>query len=164
MLRPLHRESLLIALRSETGVINATAALVGLGIMTAVGGVAATSMSSLVPLAHDSAARQNATQIATAQGLARIMDGRFTDLDGLETGGYLPAYRAATGPRRFDTMTGPGGTCFVVVSRSATGAHFFVTDLIPAPEPLFSDVTTGCIDAGTVQAMAERLDVAAAGY
>lgn len=161
MPRSLRLNFLLNLLKSEAGVINATASLVGLGALTVVGGVAASSVSGLIPVAQDSAAQQNATQIGTAQGLAKIMDGKFTDLAGLETGAYLPAYRPATGPRRFDTAAGRGGTCFVVVSRSATGQHFFVTDAIPAPEALAADTDTGCLDKGTVQAMIRSLDAAA---
>lgn len=161
MPRSLRSCTLLDLLKSEAGVINATGSIIGLGVLTAVGGVAASSVSGILPVAQDSAAQQNAAQIGTAQGLARIMDGKFTDLEGLEAGAYLPAYRAAAGPRRFDTSAGPGGTCFVVVSRSATGQHFFVTDLIPAPEPLTPETSTGCLDEATVQAMAQTLDAAA---
>lgn len=160
MPRSLRLPSLIDLLKSEAGVINTTGSILGLGVLTAVGGVAASSVSGLLPVAQDSAAQQNAAQIGTAQGLARIMDGKFTDLEGLEAGAYLPAHRAATGPRRFDTAAGPGGTCFVVVSRSATGQHFFVTDRIPAPEPLTPGTDTGCLDGGTVQSMARSLDAA----
>lgn len=163
MPRPLHRKNPLALLKSEAGVINATAAMVGLGVLTVVGGVAATSVSDLMPIAQDAAAKQNAAQIGTAQGLAKIMDGKFTDLEGLEAGGYLPTYRPASGPRRFDVTAGPGGTCFIVVSRSATGQDYFVTDLIPAPEPLTTGTKTGCLGQGVVQAMAASLDAAAAG-
>ncbi|MET4144081.1 hypothetical protein [Arthrobacter sp. UYCo732] len=163
MPRSLRLDSPVDLVKSEAGVINATAAMVGLGVMTVVGGVAASSVSGLMPIAQDSAARQNAAQVGTAQGLARIMDGKFTDLEGLEAGGYLPAYRAASGPRRFDVGSGQGGTCFVVISRSATGQHFFVTDLIPTPEPLTTSTATGCLSDGTVRSMADKLDSAAAG-
>lgn len=101
MPRSLRPNSPLDLLKSEAGVINATAAMVGLGVLTVVGGVAASSVSGLIPVAQDSAAQQNAAQIGTAQGLAKIMDGKFTDLEGLEAGAYLPAYRQASGPRRF---------------------------------------------------------------
>lgn len=161
MPRSLHLNVLLTLLTSETGVINATAAVIGLGTLTVAGGVAASSLSGLIPIAQDRAAQQNAAQIGTAQGLAQIMDGSFTDLEGLEAGGYMPAYRATTGPRRFDAAAGQGGTCFVVVSRSVTGQHFFVTDAIPTPEALTPGTETGCLDHGTVQAMAHSLDAAA---
>lgn len=98
MPRSLHRKALLTLLTSEAGVINATAAMIGLGTLTVAGGVAASSFSGLIPIAQDRAAQQNVAQIGTAQGLAQIMDGSFTDLEGLEAGGYMPAYRAATGP------------------------------------------------------------------
>lgn len=163
MPRSLRLSHMIDLLKSEAGVINATGSIVGLAALTAVGGVAASSVSGLLPVAQDSAAQQNAAQIGTAQGLARIMDGKFTDLEGLEAGAYLPAHRAATGPRRFDTTPGQDGSCFVVVSRSATGQHFFVTDVIPTPEPLVDPAGTGCLDAGTVWAMADGLDAAAAG-
>lgn len=150
------------SLKSEAGAINTTGALIGLVVTGTVGGVAATSSSHLIEVAHDAAAQQNAAQIGTAQQLARIMDGSFTDLAGLEAEGHMPAYRAAAGPRRFATQAGAGGTCFVTVSRSATGNTYFATDLIPAPEPLASDTDTGCLPAAQVQAMARGLDAAAA--
>jgi hypothetical protein len=158
-----HCKSPLSLLKSEAGVINTASALIGVGVMTVISGVAASSASSLIPMAQDSAAQQNASQVGTAQGLARIMDGHFTDLAGLESGGYLPAYRAASGPRRFAARAGSAGTCFVVISRSATGKQFFVTDLIAAPEPLTADTETGCLPGPQVQAMAASLDAAVSG-
>lgn len=148
-------------LKSDAGVINTTSALVGVGVMTVLGGVGVTSVAGLVPLAHDSAAQQNASQIGTAQGLARIMDGHFTDLSGLESGGFLPAFRATTGPRRFAAQAGERGTCFVVVSRSTTGKLYFTTDLIPTPEQLLPGTATGCLDDGQVLAMTQSLEDAA---
>jgi hypothetical protein len=152
-----------LSLKSDKGGINTTGALVGIVVMSLVGGVAATSAGNAIPLAHDMAAQQNAAQVGTAQGLARIMDGKFTGLAGLESDGYLPPFRATTGPRRFATQDGARGTCFVVVSRSATGKHYFTTDLIPAPEPLIAGTETGCLAESQVQAMARSLDAAAAG-
>lgn len=151
------------SLKSDKGAINTTGALVGIVASSLVGGVAASSAGNAIDLAHDSAAQQNAAQVGTAQGLARIMDGNFTDLDGLESAGYLPPFRAATGPRRFAAQDGARGTCFVVVSRSATGKHYFTTDLIPVPEPLISGTETGCLAGSQVQAMARSLDAAAGG-
>lgn len=156
-------QKLALSLKSEKGAINTTGAIVGIVVTSAVGGVAATSAADAIPMAHDMAARQNASQIGTAQGLARIMDGAYTDLAGLEAGGHMPAFRATAGPRRFATQAGPGGTCFVTVSRSATGSFFFATDLIPAPEPLTSGTETGCLPATQVQAMSRALDAAADG-
>lgn len=150
-----------LGLSPETGEINAAAAIAGLAVTTVVGGVAATSAGSLIPVAQDSAAQQNAAQVATAQGLAKIMDGAFTDTAGLEAGAYLPEYREASGPRRFITWPGTVGECFVVVSRSATGRHYFTTDRIPAPEELLPGLATGCLTAAEVQQMAAFLDAAA---
>jgi hypothetical protein len=150
------------SLKSDAGAINATGALLGLVITGAAGGVAATSSTELIQTAQDMAARQNASQIGTAQGLSLVMDGSYKDLAGLESAGHMPAYRAAMGPRRFATESGAGGKCFVVVSRSVTGKAFFTTDLIPAPEPLEPGIETGCLPASQVQAMARALDAAAA--
>lgn len=145
----------------ESGSINAAAALVGLAVTAVVGGAVASSAGNMLPVAQDGAAQQNASQLGTAQGLALIMDGGYTDTAGLESGGYLPAYRAAAGPRRFTTQDGPGSTCFVVVSRSATGKHYFTTDRIPAPEELLPGTPTGCLAPEQVAAMSEYLDAAA---
>jgi hypothetical protein len=150
------------SLKSDKGAINATGALIGLAITGAAGGVAATSSTEMIHTAQDMAARQNASQIGTAQGLSLVMDGSYKDLAGLESAGHMPAYRAATGPRRFATESGAGGKCFVVVSRSVTGKAFFTTDLIPAPEPFEPGTDTGCLPASQVQAMARALDAAAA--
>ena len=150
------------SLKSEKGAINTAGALIGILVTGAVGGVAATSAADAIPMAHDMAARQNASQIGTAQGLALIMDGSYTDLPGLEATGHMPAYRATTGPRRFATQAGDGGTCFVVFSRSATGKLFFTTDLIPNPEPLVAGTDTGCLPTAQVRAMAQSLDAAGA--
>jgi hypothetical protein len=150
------------SLKSEAGSINATGALIGIVVTATVGGVAVNSSSDLIQSAHDMAAQQNAAQIGTAQGLAKIMDGRYTDLAGLEADGHMPAYRATTGPRRFATQAGAGGKCFVIVSRSVTGKSYFATDLIPTPEPFQTGVDTGCLPAAQVQAMARSLEAAAA--
>lgn len=150
------------SLKSEKGAINAAGALIGIIVTSAVGGVAATSSGEVIAAAHDMAARQNSSQIGTAQELARIMDGSYTDLAGLEADGHMPAYRAAAGPRRFATQAGTGGKCFVTVSRSVTGKTFFATDLIPTPEPLAAGTDTGCLPATRVQTMAQALDAAVA--
>lgn len=149
------------SLKSEAGAINATGALIGIVVTGTVGGVAISSSDGAIQAAHDMAARQNAAQIGTAQGLAKIMDGRYMDLAGLEADGHMPAYRAAAGPRRFATQAGTGGTCFVIISRSVTGKAFFATDLIPIPEPFEPGVDTGCLPSAQVQAMATSLDAAA---
>lgn len=157
-------QNLALSLKSETGAINTAGAMIGIVATAAVGGVAATSAGNAIPMAHDMAARQNASQIGTAQGLALVIDGDYTDLVGLEASGYMPAHRATTGPRRFATQAGAGGTCFVTVSRSATGSFFFATDLIPTSELLVPGASTGCLPDGQVQDMARSLDVAAAGH
>ncbi|MFB9714173.1 hypothetical protein [Arthrobacter methylotrophus] len=164
-------------MKSEAGAINVTGALVGIIVTGTVGGVAATSSNGMIQTAQDMAARQNAAQVGTAQELAKIMDGRYTDLAGLEADGHMPAYRAAAGPRRFATQSGAGGTCFVIVSRSVTGRTYFATDLIPAPEPLEPNSATdlipapeplepnsatGCLLSSQVQDMARSLEEAAA--
>jgi hypothetical protein len=151
------------SLISEAGAINAAGAIIGLLVTGTVGGVAATSSGELINLAHDAAAQQNAAQIGTAQGLALIMDGSYTDLAGLEAEGHMPAYRASAGPRRFDTRVGADGTCFVTVSRSATGKLFFATDRISNPEPLLIGTATGCLSAGQVQSMSDSLEAASVG-
>lgn len=161
-LLPFHPALSFPALRSDAGVINASTALLGMLTITAVGGVAVTSLDGVIDAAQDAAARQNASQLGTAEGLARIMDGAFTDTAGLEAGGYLPAYREASGPRRFTALAPADGTCFVVVSRSATGALYFVTDKIPHPEALAPGTDTGCVPGAAVRDAAHALDLAAA--
>lgn len=158
---PFHPCRILSRLRSESGSINATAAFAGVGLTAIVSGAAVASAGGMIPVAHDSAAQQNASQLGTAQGLALMMDGKYTDTPGLESGSYLPAYRATTGPRRFATEAGSNGTCFVVVSRSATGKHYFATDRIPGPEELLPGTDTGCLPAAQVGRMAASLDTAA---
>lgn len=154
---PFHPSHMFPLRRSESGAINITGAIAGLVITTAIGGVAA---GSLIPAAQDSAAQQNASQLGAAQGLARIMEGAFTDTQGLESGGYLPPYRPAMGPRRFATQEGQGGNCFVVVSRSVTGKQYFTTDLILTPELLTQGTATGCLPEDQVQSMARSLAAA----
>lgn len=152
---------MLSRLRTESGSIDAMAAFAGVGLTAIVGVVAASSAGGMIPVAHDSAAQQNASQLGTAQGLALMVDGKYTNTSGLESGSYLPAYRATTGPRRFVTEAGSNGTCFVVVSRSATGKHYFATDRIPGPEELLPGTDTGCLPAAQVGRMAASLDTAA---
>ena len=149
--------------RPEAGAINATAALIGAVVTAAVGGLAVSSVANMIPVAQDSAAAQNASQVGTAQGLARVIDGTFTDLAGLEAEGYLPPHREAAGPRRFATEASSGGRCFVVVSRSATGRFFFTTDAISAPERLVTGNDTGCLSASRIEAMTRELESAAQG-
>lgn len=160
---PFHR-AVTGPLRSDAGVINASSALIGILTMTVVGGVSATSIEGIIDAAHDAAAAQNASEVGTAEGLSRIMDGTFTGTAGLEAGGYLPAHRAAGGPRRFTALAPANGSCFVVVSRSATGAFYFVTDKIPHPEGLTADTVTGCIVDSAVQNAARDLEAQAATY
>lgn len=150
--------------RPEAGAINVTAALIGAVVTAAVGGLAVSSVANMIPVAQDSAAAQNASQVGTAQGLARVIDGTFTDLAGLEADGYLPPHREAAGPRRFATEAGSGGRCFVVVSRSATGRFFFfTTDAISAPERLVTGNDPGCLSASRIEAMTRELESAAQG-
>lgn len=144
-------------LRSEdAGAVDLPALVVGTAVAGILAGGAAVSASAAIPYAQDAAARQDASQVATAEGLSRVLNGRYASADALAEAGLLLPRRGPAGPA-YAAEAGPSGSCFVVVTRSATGALFYATDQTAAPEPLGPGTDTGCLPAGRAQGMAATL-------
>lgn len=136
------------ALRSsEAGAFDLPSILVGVvvvGILTA--GVLA-SIFGVIPFAQDHGAKQDLGAIRTAQGVAKVNTGRFTDSAGL-AGAQL-----ITSPKAPAVGADAAGSCYVGISRSGSGTLFYSTDRTPEPKPLLAGSVPGCLAAAEINAL-----------
>lgn len=135
--RALHR--LRSSSASQSGAFDLPSILVGVvvvGILTA--GVLA-AVFGVIPFAQDSGARQDLDATRTAQGVAKAKDGRFMDTAGLDDAGYAKARP------RVAAATDAKGSCYVAVSRSATGKTFVATNTATSAVEISSSVDTSCV-------------------
>jgi type II secretory pathway pseudopilin PulG len=132
---------------SESGAFDLPSILVGVvvvGILTA--GVLA-SVFGVIPFAQDLGAKQDLGSIRIAQSVSKVNTGKFTDSAG------LAAAQLISSPKAPAVKTNAAGSCYVGISRSATGTLFYATDQITDPLPLLADSTPGCLAATEVNAL-----------
>lgn len=114
------------------------------GILTA--GVLA-SVFGVIPFAQDLGAKQDLGSVRTAQAVSKVNTGRFTDSAG------LAAAQLLSSPKAPAVKTNTAGSCYVGISRSATGTLFYSTDQLTDPKPLLADSAPGCLTAAEVNAL-----------
>jgi type II secretory pathway pseudopilin PulG len=163
-LLPLRRASVRAreVLHSNSGAFDLPSILVGVvvvGILTA--GVLA-SIFGIIPFAQDKAAQQDAAAVRTAEGVAMAKDGKYMDTAGLIAAGYLTGSTATAAGEAADSggfvraasttpqMSYAAGvdtnhSCFLVTSRSASGAMFFISNSNPEPQQLTATTPVPCI-------------------
>lgn len=172
-----HRPSL-HPLRSERGAFDLPAVIVGVvvvGILAV--GVLAT-VFGIIPMAQDNGAKQDASSIRTAEGVAKAKEGHYMDYAGLVSAGYLPpavltataaapsgngsglVQAAATGTYNYTVSADAAGTCFVGVAHSGTGTLFYTSSRAGDPQELTPSTDTTCPTAASTTSMA----VAVGGY
>lgn len=135
-------------LRSARGAFDLPSIIAGVvvvGILTA--GVLA-SVFGVIPFAQENAAKQDLSSIRTAEGVAKVKEGRFMNLSELEAAGYLSGHiRAASdgsgspgglervadvsSTKPLAVETDDPGTCYVSVAKAPTGKLFVSTSLRP---------------------------------
>ncbi|GAA4034912.1 hypothetical protein GCM10023063_18960 [Arthrobacter methylotrophus] len=162
------------SLRGVAGAFDLPSILVGVvvvGILTA--GVLA-SIFGVIPFAQDNAAKQDAAAARTAEGVAKTKDGRYMDTTDLIAAGYLsqPAASAAgatPGDGGFERASSvvpnlhyaagvdAAKGCFLVLSRSGSGAMFYISDQVSEPTLYTPGMTTGCLTPAVAQSMADSL-------
>lgn len=162
-------------LASSRGAFDLPSIITGVvvvGILTA--GVLA-SVFGVIPYAQDSAAKQDAAAIRTAEGVAKAKDGRFMDTAELVAAGYLsesavsaaaPAssgdgygFERATSARNQKAVVNVSsdGSCFVVLVKSGTGKLMYATDKISDPAELKPVTEPGCAVTGGTASLASAV-------
>ncbi|HEX9227515.1 MAG TPA: RICIN domain-containing protein [Arthrobacter sp.] len=140
------------SLRSQSGAFD----LPSIGVGVLVVGVMALGVMAVVfgiiPFAQDNGARQDLSAIRTAEGTARVQSGKFLSAAELASARYLPANAS------IDVSSDAEGSCYLAVSRSATGTIFFSTHDTNEPRELTPKTPTGiCVAAAATQAMADKI-------
>ena len=137
--------------RAEAGMVDLLSIIVGvilIGIASI--GVVAT-LFQVVPWAQDSAARQSLSAVRTAESTAFAMAHRYYDYAGLIALGWIRDSAAIS------AGTDADGACFVGVSKSATGAIFFITDTSAGAAELTDTTDPGCVDATTLAGLVDSI-------
>ena len=133
----------------EAGLIDLLSIIVGvilIGIASI--GVVAT-LFQLVPWAQDNTARQSLAAVRTAESAAFAMDHQYASFTDLVAAKRIPDSRT------LDAGTDADGTCFVGISKSATGKIFFITDTSTGAAELTQSTDPGCVDAATLAGLVD---------
>ena len=133
----------------EAGLIDLLSIIVGvilIGIASI--GVVAT-LFQIAPWAQDNTARQSLSAVRTAESTAFAMDHRYASFTGLVAAKRIPDSRTLA------AGTDAAGTCFVGISKSATGAIFFITDTSAGAADLTRASDPGCVDAATLAGLVD---------
>ena len=147
----LARQKFVHAFRGASGAIDLASIMVGVLVIGIIAGVVAATVLVVIPWSQDAAARGNLDAVRTAESVARAQDGRFLDYADLTA---QPGARLQTSPK-VTVDTNADGTCFIGISKSATGAIFFITDTLAGAAELTRASDPGCIDSAT---LAELVD------
>lgn len=157
-------------LRSARGAFDLPSILVGVvvvGVLTA--GVLA-AIFGAIPFAQDNGAKQDLAALRTAEGVARVKDGRFMNQAELTAAGYVSGKASAVGPSgesaggferaaavtagiTYSVETNAPGTCYLSISRSGSGTIFYASDSAPDPQILAPTTPTTCLTAAQTQAL-----------
>ena len=140
------RQKFVHAFRGASGAIDLASIMVGVLVIGIIAGVVAATVLTVIPWSQDAAARGNLDAVRTAQSVSRAQDGKFLDYADLTAG---PDARLQTSPK-VTVGTNADGTCFVGISKSATGAIFFITDTLAGAAELTRASDPGCVDAATL--------------
>lgn len=132
-------------LRSQSGAFDLTSVLVGSTVVAILVGGVATNGFGVIPWAQDNAARQELDAIRTAQGAAKVREGRFSNNAALGTSGYLQ------GAGQVATASDDDGSCYAGVSKSATDKLYITTDTATTPVEFSSSAQQTCVS--TLQMM-----------
>ena len=135
----------------EAGLIDLLSIIVGVILIgIAAAGVVAT-LFQIVPWAQDNTARQSLSAVRTAESTAFAMDHRYSSFTGLVAAKRIPASNTLAAGLDAD------GTCFVGISKSATGKIFFITDTSTGATELTRSTDPGCVDAATLAGLVDSV-------
>jgi hypothetical protein len=128
------------ALRSVSGAFDLPSIIVGVVVVGILAAGVLAAVFGVIPFAQDNAAKQDLDSVRTAEGVAKTRLDGFKDKDGLLTGGLISDRRS------FGVGADAKGSCYVGISKSATGNIYFNSDKATEPALLTAGLDTGCID------------------
>lgn len=131
-------------LRSQAGAFDLPSILVGVVVVGILAAGVLAAVFGVIPFAQDNAAKQNLDSIRTAEGVAKANLNGYKGKADLVGGGLISD--AAT----IGAVTNAAGSCYVGLSKSATGKVYYSTDKNNEAKLLAADTDTGCVDAATL--------------
>lgn len=160
-------------LRSARGAFDLPSIITGVVIVGILAAGVLAAIFGVIPFAQENGAKQDLAAVRTAEAVAKTKDGKFLDVAGLRSAGYLPSVSSAAAstedgeftrvadvnPRKptFTVGVGPNGTCYVALSFSP-GKVFYATDTVPEPRVLLTGKETGCLSLAEVEDLAATID------
>lgn len=149
----LHRRSRTVraywkAIRSQAGAFDLPSIITGVVVVGILAAGVLAAIFGVIPFAQDKAAQQDLDTVRTAEGVAKSQLGGFKDKNALISGGLISGDGASMG-----VGTDAAGSCYVGISKSASGNVYFNSDRTMQPALLTASVDTGCIDAATRDAI-----------
>ena len=139
------------ALRSARGAFDLPSIITGVVVVGVLVAGALAAIFGVIPFAQDNGAKQDLAAVRTAEGVAKTKDGKFLDGAGLQGAKYLSSLTSS------GVKTDAGGSCYVAVAKSGTGAVFYATDASTEPKVLTSSTDTGCIPVPEQESLAAAL-------
>ncbi|MET4143756.1 hypothetical protein [Arthrobacter sp. UYCo732] len=134
--------------RSQAGAFDLPSIITGVVVVGILAAGVLAAIFGVIPFSQDKAAQQDLDTVRTAEGVAKAQLGGFKDKNGLLTGGLISGDRASVG-----VGTDAAGSCYVGISKSATGKVYFNSDRTTQSALLTAGLDTGCIDAATRDAI-----------
>lgn len=130
------------AIRSQSGAFDLPSILVGVVVVGILAAGVLAALFGVIPFAQDNAARQDLDAVRTAQGVAKSRLDGFKDKPGLLSN-KLIGDRTTIG-----VAADSAGSCYVGLSKSATGKVYIATNRDTEPRPLTETAPdTDCLDA-----------------
>lgn len=136
------------ALRSASGAFDLPSIITGVVVVGILAAGVFAAIFGVIPFAQDHGARQDLSAVRTAEGVAKVKDGKYLPGEGLADAGYLQP------PANLAIDADAAGSCWVGIVQSGSSAAFYATSMRPDPMPYAPDTDTGCLDVPAQEALA----------
>lgn len=142
--RALRTRDLRAALLNSSGAIDLASIMVGVLVIGVIAGIIAATVFAVIPWSQDKAAEQSLSAVRDAESVAYTQGAeggasKYQDKAGLLTGNLLQD------SPKVGVATDAAGSCYVGVSKSATGKVFYVTDKTITATLLTATTDPGCL-------------------
>jgi alpha-tubulin suppressor-like RCC1 family protein len=154
--RVLDRSTFKATVTSAAGAIDLASIMVGVIVMGVIAGTIAASVFAVIPWSQDASAKKGLDSVGTAEAAIRVQTSKFGDFAGLHSAGLIQPSTTV------GAATDAEGTCYVAVSRSASGAVFLSTNVSSNVILVTDATTTTCLSGAELQALLKSVGAAAA--
>lgn len=127
------------ALSQRRGSFDLSSIMIAGGVVGFLAAVVMVAIFAVIPFSQDKSAEQNLSAVVVAQQAVKGSGNPYLPMTGLVTSDYLQDHDS------IGVYTSDDNSCFVAVSKSKTGAMYYVTSERNEPRVLTRETITGCM-------------------